>query len=260
MAGPFALSRVEPAPPGSRYVPLAFALHGLVIAAVIFASGLMPVEVEAPSIPWLNTIQIVLGPPPEPPVPVVPEPSGLGGPAPAPSGPPAPQPPYPPAAAAIPLLDLSSHDTESWVPEGLDDSVADVDLDLGGDRPGGPSAGPGGPGTDPRGDGPCVGPDCDPEGPLEVGTPGVTAPRAIFKPEPEYPESARVARVQGRVTLRAIIGLDGAIESVQVVHAASPLLVESAVETVRQWRYEPGRWGKRPVRVRVFITVDYSLK
>ena len=76
---------------------------------------------------------------------------------------------------------------------------------------------------------------------------------------PTYPPLARAARVQGSVVLAAIIGKDGAIQNLRVMSAASPLLIQSALDAVKQWRYRPYLLNGEPVEVDTTITVNFTL-
>jgi protein TonB len=76
--------------------------------------------------------------------------------------------------------------------------------------------------------------------------------------EPVYPMIARRARVQGRVTLRAIISAQGAIESLQVIDG-HPMLVSAAMDAVRQWRYKPYMLSGQPVEVETTVFVNFHI-
>jgi protein TonB len=80
----------------------------------------------------------------------------------------------------------------------------------------------------------------------------------IYRVQPSYPPIARLARVQGAVELRAIIGKAGTIENLIVV-SGHPMLVKSAIEAVRQWRYRPYLLNNEPVEVETEITVNFVL-
>ncbi len=80
----------------------------------------------------------------------------------------------------------------------------------------------------------------------------------IRRVQPEYPATAKMAHVQGRVVLAAVISKEGTIERVQVL-AGHPLLVQSAVEAVKQWRYRPYVLNDEPVEVETQITVNFLL-
>lgn len=88
---------------------------------------------------------------------------------------------------------------------------------------------------------------------------GVTAGLVVHKVQPVYPQMAKIARVQGNVVLAAIIGKDGTIQNLHVVSTASPLLNQSAIDAVRQWRYKPYILNGEPVEVDTTITVTFTL-
>jgi len=88
---------------------------------------------------------------------------------------------------------------------------------------------------------------------------GVTAGMKVHDVTPQYPQMAKIARVQGPVVLAAVIGKDGAIQNLRVVSTASPLLNQAALEAVKQWRYRPYILNGEPVEVDTTITVNFTL-
>jgi protein TonB len=80
----------------------------------------------------------------------------------------------------------------------------------------------------------------------------------IYRVQPSYPPIARQARIQGTVELRAIISKAGTIEDLIVV-SGHPMLVKSAIEAVRQWRYRPYLLNSEPIEVETEITVNFVL-
>jgi len=102
-----------------------------------------------------------------------------------------------------------------------------------------------------------------PSGPLLAGVGDVTNPVLIpeSKIEPEYPELARVARLEGNVILQAIIRADGSVGDVQVLRTNRPNMgfEDAAVEAVKQWRYKPATQNGRPVEVYFTVFVDFKL-
>jgi periplasmic protein TonB len=76
--------------------------------------------------------------------------------------------------------------------------------------------------------------------------------------EPLYPALARQIRKSGKVELHAVIGMDGTIQSLEVV-SGDPLFVQSALDAVKQWRYTPTKLNGHAVEVDTFITVIYTL-
>ena len=86
----------------------------------------------------------------------------------------------------------------------------------------------------------------------------VQAARLVNKVQPLYPPLARQTRISGTVKLHAIIGKDGSVQQLQVV-SGHPLLVQSALDAVRQWRYQPTLLNGEPVEVDTEIDVIFSL-
>ncbi len=80
----------------------------------------------------------------------------------------------------------------------------------------------------------------------------------IHRVEPLYPPLARQTHREGRVELRAIIGTDGTIQSLQIV-TGDPLFQLSAREAVQQWRYRPTILNGQAVEVDTYITVIYTM-
>jgi len=96
-----------------------------------------------------------------------------------------------------------------------------------------------------------------PRGPAKIST-GVAEGLLISKVIPVYPALARLAGIQGQVVLQAVIGKDGTIQNLHVLRG-HPLLVESAMDAVKKWRYRPYLLNSGPVEVETQITVNFSL-
>jgi len=86
----------------------------------------------------------------------------------------------------------------------------------------------------------------------------VQAARLVNKVQPLYPPLARQTRISGTVKLHAIIGKDGSVQQLQMV-SGHPLLVQAALDAVRQWRYQPTLLNGEPVEVDTEIDVIFSL-
>jgi len=86
----------------------------------------------------------------------------------------------------------------------------------------------------------------------------VQAAKLLNQPKPAYPPLARQARIQGVVRFNAVIGRDGTIQNLTLV-SGHPLLVPSATEAVRQWRYQPTLLNGEPVEVVTQIDVNFTL-
>ncbi len=88
---------------------------------------------------------------------------------------------------------------------------------------------------------------------------GVSAPRPIYAPDPDYSEEARKAKYQGTVVLWVIVGTDGHPRDIRVYRSLGMGLDEKAIERIRTWRFEPAHKGGVPVAVQVNIEVSFRL-
>ncbi len=86
----------------------------------------------------------------------------------------------------------------------------------------------------------------------------VQAAKILNQVTPAYPSLARQARITGVVRLEAVIGRNGRISSLQVT-SGHPLLVQAALEAVRQWVYLPTLLNGEPVEVLTQIEVHFKL-
>ena len=80
----------------------------------------------------------------------------------------------------------------------------------------------------------------------------------ISRKLPDYPAMARSMRVQGTVVFQAVIGTAGTIQQLQLV-SGHPLLVQAAMDAVRQWRYRPTLLNGDPTEVDTVISVTFTL-
>ena len=88
---------------------------------------------------------------------------------------------------------------------------------------------------------------------------GVSSPRILYKPDPEYTEEARKAKYQGVCVLWLVVGPDGAPHDVRVLRTLGMGLDQKAIEAVRQWKFEPARKDGKPVSVMVNVEVNFHL-
>jgi len=88
---------------------------------------------------------------------------------------------------------------------------------------------------------------------------GVSAPRAIYAPDPEYSEEARKAKYQGTCVLWLVVGPDGHPRDIRVARSLGLGLDEKAVEAVKQWKFDPAMKDGKPVAVQINVEVDFRL-
>jgi TonB family protein len=88
---------------------------------------------------------------------------------------------------------------------------------------------------------------------------GVSAPKALYAPDPEYSEEARKAKYQGTVVLWMVISADGHPLQIRVQRALGMGLDEKAIEAVKQWKFEPARLNGQAVPVQINVEVNFRL-
>ena len=81
---------------------------------------------------------------------------------------------------------------------------------------------------------------------------GVSAPRVIYQPDPEYSEEARKVKHMGTVVLWLVVGPDGKPQNIRVSRTLGLGLDEKAIEAVKNWRFEP-------VAVQINVEVNFHL-
>ena len=92
----------------------------------------------------------------------------------------------------------------------------------------------------------------------ETVSPETMAKRIVTKVDPVYPEAARTAGTEGLVVLDAVIAPDGSVKSLRPV-SGPDLLVRSATEAVRSWKFEPYLSSGKAVEVETTIAIEFRL-
>ncbi len=82
--------------------------------------------------------------------------------------------------------------------------------------------------------------------------------RIVSKVKPVYPEIARLAKVQGTVRFKAIIGTDGAVQNL-ALESGPTMLAQAAIEAIRQWTFLPATRNGDPVEDTIHIDVGFTL-
>jgi TonB family protein len=87
----------------------------------------------------------------------------------------------------------------------------------------------------------------------------VTRPKLLHSVEPAFSAKSDEAFVEGTVTVSAVVTTHGVLTDMQVVKGLSAAQDRSALDALKEWRFEPGTKGGKPVNVRVKIQVDFHL-
>jgi TonB family protein len=75
---------------------------------------------------------------------------------------------------------------------------------------------------------------------------------------PDYPLLARQMKVQGAVSLQALISRDGSIQELQILSGPA-ILAAAAREAVKQWHFKPYLQNGQPVETQARITVNFTI-
>jgi len=96
--------------------------------------------------------------------------------------------------------------------------------------------------------------------PVRVGG-NIRAPRKTVNVNPEYPKRMVDAGLEGKVSVEAVVGIDGRVARARALTVeAHPDLAQAAVDAVRQWRFEPTLLNGSPVEIVMTVSVDFSLE
>ena len=85
-----------------------------------------------------------------------------------------------------------------------------------------------------------------------------TAQSVSVSVPPDYPMLARQMKVQGAVSLQALISKEGTIQELQILSGPA-ILAAAAREAVKQWHFKPYLQNGRPVETQAKITVNFTI-
>jgi TonB family protein len=94
-----------------------------------------------------------------------------------------------------------------------------------------------------------------------VYTPGgdVKAPKLTHYVEPQFSASSKEAFVDGVVKISTVVSAEGLPVELKVVSGLNTEADKTAVEAVKQWRFQPGTKSGHPVYVKVTVEVNFHL-
>jgi len=95
-------------------------------------------------------------------------------------------------------------------------------------------------------------------GPVHIGG-SVKAPILTYSVEPEFSEEARKAKFSGDVQVYLWVDEQGNPSHIRVIRGVGMGLDEKAVEAVRQYKFKPAMRDGKPVKVDMYINVDFSI-
>ena len=92
--------------------------------------------------------------------------------------------------------------------------------------------------------------------PVRVGG-QVKPPRVIYSLQPEYPDIAKLTNVEGTVVLDAVIDTAGNVVNARVISGPA-LLRKPALDSVKQWKYEPSKLDGQPTSVEMVVSIQFK--
>jgi periplasmic protein TonB len=105
---------------------------------------------------------------------------------------------------------------------------------------------------------PPLPPAATPAAPIRVGG-AIKAPALVHRVEPVYSTLAASTQLSGIVVLEAVVGPDGAVDSVKVLRSPGALLDIASVDALKQWRYSPLLLKGVPTPFVITVTFNFTL-
>jgi protein TonB len=103
----------------------------------------------------------------------------------------------------------------------------------------------------------ALGGPTDDEPVLDIG-PGITPPRVTHQVTPvNKPDDDRGFRISGTVLVGLVVSSQGEPKDVHVVKSLDKDIDQSAVDAVKQWRFDPAKKGDKPVAVRISVEIRF---
>jgi bla regulator protein blaR1 len=91
---------------------------------------------------------------------------------------------------------------------------------------------------------------------------GIKMPKLVTEVKPEYTPEAMQARIQGSLSLTAVVLESGVVGDVEIVESLDQVygLDDQALTAIKQWRFDPGTKDGKPVAVRIDVEFTFTLK
>jgi TonB family protein len=95
---------------------------------------------------------------------------------------------------------------------------------------------------------------------IQMGAPGLVAPKMIERQLPRYTDEAVRQGIEGDAYIEAVVTVDGAVaEPVLVRSVGDDELDRRALDAIATWKFEPGTSDGKPVPVIALFTVTFRI-
>ena len=90
---------------------------------------------------------------------------------------------------------------------------------------------------------------------------GVSSPVPIKQVDPQYPEEAKQAKIEGVVWLDGVVQINGTLQDIKVVKSLDTVygLDQAAIDAAKRWTFTPGKIDGKPVLVQVRLELEFRL-
>ncbi len=88
---------------------------------------------------------------------------------------------------------------------------------------------------------------------------GITPPKPIYQPEPEYSKEARKKKLQGTCILQLVVDSHGNPRDIRVEHSLGMGLDEEAIKTLKKWKFDPAVKDGQPVATQIDVELTFHL-
>jgi TonB family protein len=82
-------------------------------------------------------------------------------------------------------------------------------------------------------------------------------PRAIYQTSPQFPNTMRGKKVEGRVSVIFIVDPAGRVQNLRAQESTHPAFTQPALEAVKQWRFEPAIKGGQRVACLMRVPIRF---
>ena len=93
--------------------------------------------------------------------------------------------------------------------------------------------------------------------PAQTGKPAIIPPRLVHQVPPIYPEAAKKLGIEGTVVLSVTLDDKGSIVKARVIKSI-PELDQAAIDTLKQWKYEPMTVNGVPKPIVFTVSIEFK--
>ena len=88
-------------------------------------------------------------------------------------------------------------------------------------------------------------------------TAGIKPPKATHAPDPKFPDLPADAEPHGTVIMLVGVNAKGRVQAVRVLRSDEKAFEQSAVDTVKKWKFKPAEKAGQPVPVQVTVEMKF---